>query len=234
MTLELVCTQNTDDVRIGKPKKLRYTMEQVMLPLTSQLKDHMIKKYSVQSLKSMRDTPSNARNFLQRPQWENVRKVRFAKFDVVHFYAMDSTRKQDRWWSQEELNDNHHIEGYYARRDPSAINYMVAYNEAFREVCFDQNVSSTNVSMLAIGGALGYRGLENEISRKCLHTRRLDVRCTVRSIVALQSQLLQNLQPGSYLSNVLRAHSEALTRSHRKWSAIIGELDNISINIDSV
>jgi hypothetical protein len=187
------------------------------------------------SLRSMRDTPSYDRfPLIQRPQ---RRKVRFAVFDMIRTYEKPNHagRKQDLWWSMEELARNRDVERIQACRDLSAQQYVRAYIHAFYEVNLGKSYVSEKYMLALVEGCdWGHCGLMNTISREWQCMRRLDVRCTVASVVSFYQRALQYAPSNMDVSYSLCAHSKTLTRSHRKMAQVIGEANIIALQLDSM
>jgi hypothetical protein len=185
---------------------------------------------------TMRSTPPQGTNrFLKRSLQDcnvSMRTVRFAHFDVVYMYETEHVKKQDLWWSKNELNE-YRLTEFLCRFDPSEKAYLNTYNQAFREFSVTKGISIENVRQLALGSACGFRGLESTVSREWICTRRLDVRCIVASVIAMHMKISHESHTGMDVTDMVSSHSERLTYSHRIWSAIIGETDCIGLTMDN-
>jgi hypothetical protein len=192
-------------------------------------------KSSVQPYHSMRCVPSQeiSDHFLKRQLTaRRDRKVRFAMFDAMHMYEPGCGSKEDLWWSQDELNEYRALERKCTLEKSEQI-YLNAYNEAFREISLTNTISMPMKLKLVAGCSLGFIGLQNIVSTEWRCTRRLDIRCIVASVILEQRRLLLSTQFTSIdvAANILASHSEQLTRSHRMWSAVIGEAQKIAVEI---
>jgi hypothetical protein len=153
-------------------------------------------------------------------------------FDAVHVYEPECGRKQDLWWSQDELDEYRALDRKCSL-DRAEQMYLKAYNEGFREICWTKSISMPIKLKLIAGCALGFIGLQNIVSTEWRCIRRLDVRCIVSSVIALHRRLqLHNSNFTSMdVTNILATHCEQLTRSHRICSAVIGEAQKIAVEI---
>jgi hypothetical protein len=183
--------------------------------------------------RSMRDAPSNDCS----PQVKRLRrrKVRFALIDKVRSYETHDTElRQDLWWSKSELADIRYEERIHARCDAAAQKYVQAYIGAFHEINMGQSIASEKIMLALMDGCdLGYSGLMNTISREWQCTRKLDVQCAVAAVVAFHQRALLYAPPDMDVSSSVRAHSKALTRSHRKMAQLLGEANNNALQIDN-
>lgn len=176
----------------------------------------------------------------------NLRKVRFAMFDKVHFcepspYEYDKDYQQrvqrDVWWTREELENNRRIEAHNSLIDRKVQRYIQAYTDGFREISKNKNVSTGTKQILARGGASGFRGLEASIiSKEWNCTSQLDKRCIIASTVKMYDKLLQENKhlPRMHVSTLIASHSKMLTKSHRLWSVTLGEVDYNAVSITSM
>lgn len=221
------------DLRDGNAKALKYTLEPIVPSLYDCLRIN-VANASVSPYRSMRCEPSQEikDHFLKRLQTaKHVRKVRFAMFDAVHVIESEYGSSQDLWWSSGELNEYRRVERKCSL-EKSEQTYLNAYNEAFRELSLTNTISMPIKLKLVAGCALGFIGLQNIVSTEWRCTRRLDIRCIVASVIAVQRRLLQSTQYDSMdVANMIASHSEMLTRTHRMWSAIIGDTQKIAVEI---
>ena len=220
------------NLRDGNAQELKYTLEPIVLSLYECLRLDVAKASVVHH--SMRRMPSKEiQNIFLNPlkKVRNVRKVRFAMFDAVHMFEPDYERKQDLWWSPYELSEYQASERKRSFDKPEQI-YLKAYSEAFRELSFSKTISMPMKLKLVAGCCLGFVGLQNMASTEWRCTRRLDVRCIVASVIAVQRRLLQSTEYTSTdVADMIASHSEQLTRSHRMWSAVIGDAQKIAVEI---
>ena len=220
------------NLRTGNAHELKYAVEPIVPSLYDCLRIDVAKASVVNH--SMRCMPSQEihGHFLKRPQTaRHLRKVRFAMFDAVHMFEPECDRKQDLWWSLDDLNEYRALERKRSFDKPEQI-YLNAYNEAFRELGSTKTISMPIQLKLVAGCCLGFVGLQDIISIEWRCTRRLDVRCIVASVITVQRRLRQSTEYASInIANMIASHSERLTQSHRMLSAVIGEAQKIAVEI---
>jgi hypothetical protein len=181
------------------------------------------------SFRSMRDEPSH--DCFPHVKRSRRGKVRFAVFDKVRTFEPNTAgHHQDLWWSMDELAIIRDAERAHARHDVLAQQYVHAYTGAFHEINVGKScISEKYMWALMDTYDLGHCGSMNTISRKWQCTRRLDVRCAVASVVAFHQRALRYAPSGMDVSTSVRAHSKALTRSHRKMAQVMGEANDIAL-----
>lgn len=218
-------------LRDGSIRTLQYAIEPVVPSLNDCLMMNLMKPSAPQD-RSMRCTPSydSHRHLFKRICVDkNVRKVRFAAFDAVHIIEQEDERREDLWWSPAELNQYRPLE---CGLDKSERSFLKAYNEGFRELNLTKTISVSNKLSLVEGCVLGYLGLPNIVSTEWRCVRRLDIRCIVASIIAVQNLSRQCTQYTSRdIANIVASHAERLSQPHRMWSTVIGEAQKIAVEI---
>ena len=221
-------------MRDGNVRTLKYTVEPIVPSLYDCLRHNVKHSSIVLPYPSMRCTqsPENHGHILKRLHVErNIRKVRFAMFDAVHIFKPEYVRKQDLWWSWNELNEHRALESQGCLGKSKEV-YMKAYNEAFRELSLTKAISLQMKLKLVAGFTLGFSGLQDIASKEWMYTRRLDVRCIVASVLAKQRTTVSNPKYSPMdVANVIASHCEQLTGSHRIWSALIGEMHKTAVEI---
>jgi hypothetical protein len=219
------------DLRLGNAQELKDSIEPIVPSLYDCLRIDVANAPPFHSMRCV-PSPEIRDHFLKRLQTVNaVRKVRFAMFDAVHMFEPEYGMKEDLWWSPDELNEYRTLERQCSLDKAEQI-YLKAYNEAFRELSVTKTISMPNKLKLVAGCALGFIGLQNVVSTEWRCTRRLDVRCIVASVIALQHRMLHSTNFAAMdIASIIASHSERLTHSHRMWSAVIGEAQKVAVEI---
>jgi hypothetical protein len=162
------------------------------------------------------------------------RKVRFAAFDRIREYERDdcSVPSDELWWSEEELAYARLQERISASADPLALQYVQAFRSAFEEISNHRPVSDENLFVLMQGCNLGFSGLMNTISKEWQYTRRLDVRCTIASVVNIDRRLRLLAPVGMDVADAVRVHYQTMNRPHRLLAEVMGHANCIALYIE--
>lgn len=162
------------------------------------------------------------------------RKVRFAAFDRIREYERDdgSVPNEEMWWSEKELAYARMEERASAITNPLALQYVQAFRSAFEQVSKCRPVSDEHMYILMLGCNLGFSGLMNTISKEWQYTRRLDVRCTVASVINMDRRLRRLAPVGMDVSDAVRVHYQTLNRPHRQLADTIGHANCIALFIE--
>lgn len=181
----------------------------------------------------MRDPSDKPSLFRSLPPLKK-RKVRFAAFDHIREYERydDSRPREELWWAEEELALARMQERASASTDPLALQYVQAFRAAFEQVSSQRAVSDEHLFILMHGCNLGFSGLMNTISKEWQYTRRLDVRCTIASVVNMDRRLRLLAPVGLDVADAVRVHYQTMNRTHRRLAETIGHANCIALFIE--
>lgn len=162
------------------------------------------------------------------------RKVRFAAFDRIREYECDDRAlpNEELWWSEEELAHARLQERLSASTDPLALQYVQSFRATFEQVSSHRPVSDENLFVLMHGCNLGFSGLMNTISKEWQYTRRLDVRCTIASVINIYRRLRLLSPAGMNVADAVRVHYQTMSRPHRLLAETMGHANCIALFIE--
>ena len=180
--------------------------------------------------KSMRDTPSTTSLCQPLPPLKK-RKVRFAAFDRIREFEPDHD-DVSLWWSEDELAHSRMQERVDASTDPRAHQYVFAFRTAFLAISNNMPVSDEDLFVLMGGCNLGFSGLMNTICKEWQYARRLDVRCTIASVINMDRRLRLLSSSGLDVAEGVRIHYQTLTRPHRQLADVMGHANCIALYVD--
>jgi hypothetical protein len=160
--------------------------------------------------------------------------VRFAAFDHIREYERDDcfVPPEEMWWSEEELANARLQERVSASTDPLALQYVQAFRAAFAQVSNHQPVSDEQLYILMHGCSLGFSGLMNTISKEWQYTRRLDVRCTIASVINFGRRLRLLAPAGMDVADAVRVHYQTMNRPHRQLAEAMGHANCIALFLE--
>ena len=157
-------------------------------------------------------------------------------YEKVHMVKSLFKYAKDLWWNESEIEEMCQNQSDFSSSSSNEIISIKAYIDAYcqgrHQVNYEHQLSNETLQELIIGYTRGYCGIE---AHSNLHDSIIQhVKETNKSIIkAYQNALLvvdQGKRSKMDPSIMVKAHSEALTETDRKWAAAVGKAMKLALN----